>query len=250
MRFSQRRFGLLTRRQILQVQFVHLAFQDLPQTPDVIGERPRPGLVVARSGGVQLDLLTGKAHVPQQLLSPGVLIVGIGDRFGASSLQHFLQCRCGIALLAKQRITIPDRRLDRDPAAVRNGDGDWLDSLNGQPVGGQSLPVNFDAGQAVRGHVERYERCGRIEAASNGLQSSRGSAYRLDGFVCNQYGGGTLLGRALTFFGGSGLFVPPFKITKSGLTLYGAEDAAMPGHRFVSLRSSRFRLAHTGTQCI
>ena len=152
---SQRRFGLLARRQILQVQFVHLAFQDLPKTPDVIGERPCPSLVVARSGGVQFDLLTGKVRVPQQLLSSGVLIVGIGDGFGSSSLQHFLQCRCGIALLAKQLITIPDGRLDGDPAAIRNGDGDCLDSLNGQPIGGQSLPVNFDAGQAVRGHVEK-----------------------------------------------------------------------------------------------
>ena len=84
----------------------------------------------------------------------------------------------------------------------------------------------------------------------NSLQSLRGSAYRLDCFICNQYGGGALLGLALALFGGSGLFVPPFKITKSGLTLYGAEDAAMPGHRFVSLGDGRFRLAHTGTQCI
>ena len=199
---SQCRFSLPARWQILQVQFVHLAFQDLPQPPDVIGERPCTGLVVARSGGVQLDLLTGKVHVPQQLLSLGVLIFGIGDGFGASSLQHFLQCRCGIALLAKQLITIPDRRLDRDPAAIRNGDGDWLDSLNGQSIGGQWLPVNFDSGQTVRGHVESYEGCGRIEAASNGLQSLRCFAYRLNGFVSNQYGSGILLGLPLALFRG------------------------------------------------
>ena len=82
------------------------------------------------------------------------------------------------------------------------------------------------------------------------LQSLRSSAYRRDSFICNQYGRGALLSLALTLFGGSGLFVPPFKITKSGLTLYGAEDVAMLGHRFVSLRNGRFRLAHTGTQCI
>ena len=78
----------------------------------------------------------------------------------------------------------------------------------------------------------------------------RGSAYRLDGVICNQYRGCGLLVLALTFFGGLGLFVPPLKITKSGPTLYGAEHAAIPRHRFFSLGDGRFRPAHTDTQCI
>ena len=78
----------------------------------------------------------------------------------------------------------------------------------------------------------------------------RGLSYPLNGFIRNPYGGGGLLGLALKFFGSLGFFVSPLKITESGLTLCSAQHTAMPGHRFVGLGESRFRLAHTATQCI
>lgn len=77
-----------------------------------------------------------------------------------------------------------------------------------------------------------------------------GLAYPFNGFIRDQYGGGGLLGLALKIFGSLGFLVSSLQITESGLTLCGAQHAAMPGYRFVGLGNGCFRLAHTATQCL
>ena len=83
---------------------------------------------------MQLGPLPGKFSVPQQLLALGVLIFSVDGGLGTGILQRFPQRPCGIALLAKQPVSVPDRGLDRDTTVIRNCDGDCLDGPNGPPI--------------------------------------------------------------------------------------------------------------------